>query len=103
MKTLLLDLMEKVCDDDVATDTETHKVCVFFLRVKLKGWNLEIGMWVMVVNGDGGVFCVKEKTKGKKNEGSLYLLFFCLCVPLTLLCCVFLHKLYNTHSPSKYK
>jgi len=34
------------------------------MKVKLKGWNLEIGMWVMVVNG---VFCVKEKNKEEKR------------------------------------
>jgi hypothetical protein len=30
MKTLVLDLMEKLCDGDVAAETKTHTVTVFF-------------------------------------------------------------------------
>jgi hypothetical protein len=49
MKTLVLDLMEKLCDCDVATETKTHTVTVYFWEWdeneggKVGTWNVSYG------------------------------------------------------------
>lgn len=72
------------------------QLCLFLMDTKNEGETerLELGNWNVFGYCLLMVFFVwRKKQRGKGNEGSLYLLFFCFCVPLTFVVLCFFFSL----------